>query len=178
MQSLFIIVLRKIKADGRKMHSIFLSYFTKKQRLFFYCECTQIKEDLLQFRLSSWLRGVFASTARREKYKVLAPAPHALTFKHSTKCSLFIIIIKTTSQTYGKKHTAPFKYVVKSVLFSVITVQPWSYAKHLVLCGYCKGGRKWKVNNILSFKYREYGNIWFCVEGETQHWFQFCFSLN
>ncbi len=32
LQSLFIIVLREIKADGRKMHSIFLSYFTKKQR--------------------------------------------------------------------------------------------------------------------------------------------------
>ncbi len=37
------------------------------------------------------------------------------------------------------KHTALFKYVVKSVLFSVITVPPWSYAKHFVLCGYCKG---------------------------------------
>ncbi len=34
--SLFIIVLREIKADGRKMHSILLSYFTKKQRFFFY----------------------------------------------------------------------------------------------------------------------------------------------
>ncbi len=71
------------------------------------------------------------------------------------------------------KHTALFKYVVKSVLFSVITVLLGSYAKHFVLCGYCKG----KVNNILAFKYLEYGNIWFCVEGETQHWFQFCFSL-
>ncbi len=48
MQSLFIIVLREIKADGRKMHSIILSYFTTKQILFFYCECTQIKADLLQ----------------------------------------------------------------------------------------------------------------------------------
>ncbi len=26
-----------------------------------------------------------------------------------------------------EKHTALFKYVVKSVLFSVITVPPWSY---------------------------------------------------
>ncbi len=26
--------------------------------------------------------------------------------------------------------------------------------------------------------YREYGNIWLCVELETQLWFQFCFSLN
>ncbi len=31
-----------------------------------------------------------------------------------------------------------------------------------------------RVKNILAFKYREYGNIWFCVEGETQH---FCFVL-
>ncbi len=29
MQSLFIIVLREIKADGRKLHSVVLSYFTK-----------------------------------------------------------------------------------------------------------------------------------------------------
>ncbi len=34
------------------------------------------------------------------------------------------------------------------------------------------------VNKFLAFKYLEYGNIWFCVEGETQNWFQFCFSLN
>ncbi len=72
-----------------------------------------------------------------------------------------------------EKNTAQFNYVVKSVLFSV---PPWSYAKHLV--GYFKGGRKQKVNNIWAFKYREYGNVWFCVEGEAQHWFQFCFSLN
>ncbi len=31
-----------------------------------------------------------------------------------------------------KKHTAQFKYVVKSVLLSVITVPAWSYAKHFV----------------------------------------------
>ncbi len=35
-----------------------------------------------------------------------------------------------------KKHTDQFIYVVKSVLFSVITIQPWSYAKHFVLRGY------------------------------------------
>ncbi len=60
-------------------------------------------------------------------------------FKHSTKCSLFIIIIKNNRSNIWKKHTAQFKYVVKSVLFSVITVPPWSYATHFVLCGYCKG---------------------------------------
>ncbi len=35
-----------------------------------------------------------------------------------------------------KTHTAQFKYVVKSVPLSVITLPPWSYAKHVVLCGY------------------------------------------
>ncbi len=52
-------------------------------------------------------------------------------------CSLSLY--KTTGPNIWKKHTAPFKYVVKSVLFSVITVPPWSYATHFVLCGYCKG---------------------------------------
>ncbi len=171
MQSLFIIVLREIKADGRKLHSILFLILQKSKDNFFYWLCTQIKADLLQFRLSSWPRGV-ASTVRRGINPVIAPA-RMRSFKHSTKCSLFIIIIKNNRSNIWKKHTAPFKYVVKSVLFSVITVPPWSYAKHFVLCGYCKG----KVNNIFAFKYREYGNIWFCVEGETQHWFQFCFSL-
>ncbi len=35
MQSLFIFVLREIKADGRKLHPIFLAYFTKKLRFVF-----------------------------------------------------------------------------------------------------------------------------------------------
>ncbi len=88
-------------------------------------------------------------------------------FKHSTKCSLFIIIIKTTGQTW-KKHTAQFKYVVKSVPYRREVMQNILFYVDIV---------RVKVNNILAFKYREYGNIWFCVEGETQHWFQFCFSL-
>ncbi len=67
---------------------------------------------------------------------------HAHTFKLVTKCSLFIIIIwNNRSNIWKKKHTALFKYVVQSVLFSVITVPLWSYAKHFVLCGYCKGGK-------------------------------------
>ncbi len=65
------------------------------------------------------------------------------------------------------KHTAQFKYVVKSVLFSVITVPPWSYAHILFYVDIVR------VNNILAFKYREYGNIWFCVEGETHIGFSF-----
>ncbi len=52
MQSLFIIVLREIKADGRKLHSIFFLILQKSKDNFFI-ECTQIKADLLQFRLSS-----------------------------------------------------------------------------------------------------------------------------
>ncbi len=51
MQSLFIIVLREIKADGRKLHIFFL--ILQKSKDNFFIECTQIKADLLQFRLSS-----------------------------------------------------------------------------------------------------------------------------
>ncbi len=36
-----------------------------------------------------------------------------------------------------EKNTAQFKYVVKSVPLSVITVPLWNYAKHFVLRGYC-----------------------------------------
>ncbi len=35
MQSLFIIVLREIKADGRKQHSIFFVLFYKKAKIIF-----------------------------------------------------------------------------------------------------------------------------------------------
>ncbi len=35
MQSLFIIVLREIKADGRKMHSIFFLFYKKAKDHFF-----------------------------------------------------------------------------------------------------------------------------------------------
>ncbi len=49
---------------------LFFSYFTKKQ-------------FLLQFRLSSWPRGV-ASTVGRGINPVIASAMHALTVKHST----------------------------------------------------------------------------------------------
>ncbi len=41
-----------------------------------------------------------------------------------SQCSLFIIIIYNNRSNIWKKHTALFKYVVKSVLFSVITVPP------------------------------------------------------
>ncbi len=45
MQSLFIIVLREIKADGRKMHSIIFCLILQKSKDHFCIECTQIKAD-------------------------------------------------------------------------------------------------------------------------------------
>ncbi len=41
-----LLLLREIKADGRKLHSIFLFY--KKAKIIFCIECTQIKANLLQ----------------------------------------------------------------------------------------------------------------------------------
>ncbi len=53
------------------------------------------------------------------------------------QCNLFSYHYKKTIiKKYGKKHTAQFKYVVKSVVLSVITILRWSYAKHFVLRGY------------------------------------------
>ncbi len=119
--------------------SIFFFFlFYKKAKIIFFIECTQIKADLLQFRLSSWPRGV-ASTVGRGINPVIAAA-RMRSFKHSTFTMqpVHYHYIKQPVK-HMEKHTALFKYVVKSVLFSVITVPPWSYAKHLVLCGYCKG---------------------------------------
>ncbi len=67
------------------------------------------------------------------------------------------------------KHTALFKYVVKSVLFSVITVPPWSYAKHFVLCGYCKG----KVNNIWHLNTANTGTFDFVLKERPNIGFSF-----
>ncbi len=53
---------------------------------------------------------------------MIAPAPHALTFKHSMQPVHYHY--KNNRSNIWKKHTAQFKYVVKSVLFSVITVPP------------------------------------------------------
>ncbi len=164
MQSLFIIVLREIKQTAERCILFFFLFYKKAKIIFLLFMYTNKSRPFTIPIIFMTKRSCFHCWKRNTS--------SLSSFKHSTKCSLFIIILKTTGQTW-KKHTAQFKYVVKSVLFSVITVPPWSYAKHFVLCGYCKG----KVNNILAFKYREYGNVWFCVEGETQHWFQFCFSL-
>ncbi len=138
----------------------FLGLFYKSANICFYGACTQIKANLLQFRLSSWLKWVVACTVTRPKKSLFI-------YHHK----------KTISQTYEKKKkTAPFKCVVKSVLLSVIIVLPWSYAKHLVLCGYWNASDN--INHQLFWhSNHEYGNIWFCVERETQHLFRFRFSL-
>ncbi len=56
---------------------------------------------------------------------------------HLSILACSFIIIKNNQSNIWKKHIAPFKYLVQSVLLSVITVPPWSYAKHFVLHGYC-----------------------------------------
>ncbi len=65
-ESRFIFVLREREPDGRKQHVILLGLFYESTNICFYYECTQIKANLLQFWLSSWLKGVFASTVRRK----------------------------------------------------------------------------------------------------------------
>ncbi len=51
--------------------SYFFDLFYKSAHICFYSVCTQIKANLLQSQLSSWLKGVFASTVRKEKIKCL-----------------------------------------------------------------------------------------------------------
>ncbi len=76
------------RVDGRKLHSIFFLILQKSKDNFFFIECTQIKADLLQFRLSSW-RGV-ASTVGRGINPVIAPARMRthLSFLPNAACSL------------------------------------------------------------------------------------------
>ncbi len=132
----FIFVLREMKPDGRKRHPIFLGLIYKSAKISFYCECTQIKANLLQFRLSSWLKGVFASTGRRKrKSSDCSSAACAHTVKHST---LTMQPVHYHYKNIWEKNTLLSLniHVVKSVPLSVITVPPWSYAKHFVLRGY------------------------------------------
>ncbi len=44
MQSLFIIVLREIKADGRKMHSIFFLFYKKAKIIFLFMYVHKYKQ--------------------------------------------------------------------------------------------------------------------------------------
>ncbi len=110
----------KLKQTAESCILFFCLILQKSKDYFFYCKCTQIKADLLQFRLSSWPRGV-ASTVRRGINPVIAPALHALKFKHSTFTMQPVHYhYKNNWSNIWKKHTALFKYVVKSVLLSVI----------------------------------------------------------
>ncbi len=132
-----IFVMRERKPDGRKQNPIFLGLFYKSANICFYCECTQIKANLLQFRLSSkeYLLPLLEGK-RKSSYCSSAACAHTVKLSTFTMQPVHYHYKKTISQTYGKKHTAQFKYVVKSVPLCVITVPPWSYAKHFVLRGY------------------------------------------
>ncbi len=133
MQSLFISCCAKLKQTTESCILFFWLILTKKANICFYCECTQIKANLLQFRLSSWLRGAVASTVRRgKKIKWLLQCRMCTTVKHSTLTIMQPVYYHYKKQPvkHMEKHTAPFKYIVKSVLLSVITVPPLSYAKH------------------------------------------------
>ncbi len=81
---------------------LFFFLFYKKTKIIFFIECTQIKADLLQFRLSSWPREVASTVRRGNKSSDCSSASCAHLSILPSQCSLFIIIIKTTGQTYGK----------------------------------------------------------------------------
>ncbi len=90
----FIFVLRERKPRRQKAASYFsLGLFYKSTKICFYCECTQIKANLLQLRLSLWLK-VVASTVRRKKIKWLlrrrmrAHSSALLPWQCSLACSL------------------------------------------------------------------------------------------
>ncbi len=135
----FIFVLCERKPDCRKRHAIFLGLFYKSAKIRFYCECTQIKANLLQFQLSSWLKGVFASTVRRKNKSSDCSSAHARTQLSILpwQCSLFIIIIKNNqSNIWGKKHTAQFKYVVKICAFKRYHCKALKLCKTFCFTGY------------------------------------------
>ncbi len=133
----FIFVLPERKPDGRKQHPYFFRLILQKSKdLFLFWTCTN-KRNLLQFRLL-WLKGVVASTLRRKK-KIkwsLQRCMHTQLSILPWNAACSFIIIKNNQSKYGKKPHCSVKYVVKSVPLSIITVPPWSYAKHLVLHGY------------------------------------------
>ncbi len=111
----------------------FLGLIYKSAKICFYCECTQKQTFYNSDYL--WLIGVFASTVRRKKKSSDCSSAACA---HTVKDSTFTMqpVHYHYKKHMGKKHTAQFKYVVKSVPLSDITVPPWSYAKHVVLCGY------------------------------------------
>ncbi len=79
--------------NDTRRHPIFLGLFYKSAKSCFYCECTQIKANLLQ--------GV-ASTVRMEiKKSMIAQAPHL----YAQLCSMFIIKIKNNQSNIWGKNT-------------------------------------------------------------------------
>ncbi len=103
---------------------LFFSYFTKKQRYFFLLFMYTNKSRPFTIPIIFMTKRSCFHCWKRNKSSDCSSAACAHLSILPSQCSLFIIIIKTTGQTYGKTHTALFKYVVKSVLFSVITVPP------------------------------------------------------
>ncbi len=130
----------KLKQMAESCILLFLSYFTKKQRLFFYWMYTNKSKPFTIPIIFMTKRSCFHCW-KGNKSSDCSSAACAHLSTLPSQYSLFIIIIKKQPVKHMDKHTALFKYVAKSVLFSVITVPPWSYAKHFVLLGYCKGGK-------------------------------------
>ncbi len=111
---LFIFVLREMKPDGRKRNPIFLGLFYKSANICFYCECTQIKANLLQFRLSS-KEYLLPLLEGKRKSRDCSSAACAHTVKHSTLTMqpVHYHYKKQSVKHMGqgkKKHTAQFKY--------------------------------------------------------------------
>ncbi len=70
---------------SQMMHTADKNVLLYIKNICLYSVCTKIKANLLQLQLSSWLRGVVASTVRREKKSSdCSTAACVLTFKHST----------------------------------------------------------------------------------------------
>ncbi len=117
MQSLFIIVLREIKADGRKMHSIFFLFYKKAKIIFLLFMYTNkrpftipiifMTEELLPLLEGEYIQWLLQRRMRSFKYSTFTMQPVHYHYKKQP--------VK-----HMEKHTALFKYVVKSVLFSVI----------------------------------------------------------
>ncbi len=92
----------------------FLDLIYKSAKICFYCECTQIKANLLQLQLSSWLNGVVASTVRRKK---VSSDCSSTACEHTVKLSTLTIqpVHYHSKKHMGKKHTAQFKYTCSKI---------------------------------------------------------------
>ncbi len=89
----------------QKAASYFFGLFYKKAKICFYCECTQIKANLLQFWLSSWLGRVVASTVRKGKNQVIAAATQLRKCRKSAYYNGFWRIIWQWRQSNGRSNS-------------------------------------------------------------------------